>query len=111
MNDVNTPLKSCLHAARISPLDQTVRRKDVMAPHLRLWHTDPDGVLTTEEDAFRLTVRPPKREGGAAWFLVLRQLGTEFSIAAGGTEENIRAAMTAASFMAKLLAKEPRSVP
>jgi hypothetical protein len=79
-----------------------------MAPHLRLWHTDPDGVLTTEEDAFRLTVRPPKREGGAAWFLVLRQLGTEFSIAAGGTEENIRAAMTAASFMAKLLAKEPR---
>jgi hypothetical protein len=57
-----------------------------MAPHLRLWHTDPDGVLTTEEDAFRLTVRPPKREGGAAWFLVLRQLGTEFSIAAGGTE-------------------------
>jgi len=82
-----------------------------MAPHLRLWHTDPDGVLTTEEDAFRLTVRPPKREGGAAWFLVLRQLGTEFSIAAGGTEENIRAAMTAASFMAKLLAKEPRSVP
>lgn len=80
-----------------------------MAATLRLWHTEIGGNLTSQENGFRLSVRPPKRDGGAIWFLVLRREGNDFAIAAGGTEGDVRAAMTAASFMAKVLSDAPSS--
>jgi hypothetical protein len=82
-----------------------------MMVNLRLWNTGPGGAITTEEDNFRLTVQPSRKDGGAVWFFVLRRMGNDFSIAAGGTETDIYAAMAAVTFMGSLLSHAPCSVP
>jgi hypothetical protein len=82
-----------------------------MTVNLRLWNTGPGGAITTEENNFRLTVQPSSEEDGVVWFFVLRRMESKFSIAAGGTETDIYAAMAAVTFMGSLLSHAPCSVP
>lgn len=82
-----------------------------MMANLRLWNTGPGGAITTEENNFRLTVHPSRKDGGAVWFFVLRRTGGDFSIAAGGTETDIYAAMAAVTFMGSLLSHALCSTP
>jgi hypothetical protein len=82
-----------------------------MMANLRLWNTGPSGAITTEQNNFRVTVHPSKEGGGAVWFFVLRRMGNDFSIAAGGTEKDIYAAMATATFMGSLLSHALCSAP
>jgi hypothetical protein len=82
-----------------------------MMVNLRLWNTGPGGAITTEENNFRLTVHPSRKDGEAVWFFVLRRTGGDFSIAAGGTETDIYAAMAAVTFMGNLLSHALRPTP
>jgi hypothetical protein len=68
-----------------------------------LWHTERNGVLSTEVGRFRLVVKVPREVGGMVRFLMLGRGtgGSPDALLGSGNKENVRAAMEAAEQMAE----------
>jgi hypothetical protein len=63
-----------------------------------LWRTEPDGILSAELSGYRLVVQASEQVGGLVHFLILRRgdSDTPEQLIRSGSENDVRAAMTAA---------------